>query len=357
VITRRALLAGLGVAPFAAHFALASPTQRFLSCADDRARDHYAVGFDLTGAQHFKIKLPARGHGYAQHATRGETIVFGRRPGAFAALVDARTGTLAGLIAPPTGRCFYGHGTFSADGVLLYVCEHDDATGNGFIGVYDAEHGYGRIGDFGAGGVGPHEVRLMPDGKTLVVAVGGIRTDGNRDKLNIASMDPSLAYLDSASGHLIEQVRAPAEWHQLSIRHIDLDAHGRVAIAMQHEGDAGDAVPLAALHTRGQNALQFLRAGEDDQMRLKQYLGDISFSVDGTTICATSPVGSVAALWDARSGACVEMTDAADGCGIAALGDAFLVSGGDGKLRRLATNSNESVAATPWTWDNHLTVV
>ncbi len=357
MLTRRNFLAGLSAVPLVSRISFASTSSLFLSCADDRARNHHVVGFDLTGAPHFKIKLPARGHGYAQHATRAETIVFGRRPGSFAALVDTRAGTLAGMIDPPQGRCFYGHGTFSADGALLYVCEHDDATGNGFIGVYDAQHSYKRIGDFAAGGIGPHEVRLLPDGQTLVVAVGGILTDGKRDKLNIATMDPSIAYLDAASGKVVEQVRAPAEWHQLSIRHIDLDAQGRVAIAMQYEGDAGASVPLAALHVRGQTALQFLRAGEDDAMRLKQYLGDIAFSVDGATICATSPVGSVVALWDARSGAYIEMTDAADGCGIVSLGEAFVVSGGDGRLRRLDTAANEPLAATSWTWDNHMAVI
>ena len=42
------------------------------------------------------------------------------------------------------------------------------------------------------------------------------------------------------------------------------------------------------------------------------YLGDIAFSADGRTICATSPVGSLAALWDARSGAYLGMSEAAE---------------------------------------------
>lgn len=354
MLTRRAVLGGLVAAPLAARVSRAAPPWLFLSCADDRVRDHYVVGFDADGAVRFKVALPARGHGYARHPARPETIVFGRRPGSFAALIDVRAGALMGTFAPPPARCFYGHGTFSADGARLYVCEHDDATGGGFIGVYDAARGYRRLGDFAAGGIGPHEVRLMPDGATLVVAIGGILTDGKRDKLNIATMDPSLAYLDAASGALVEQVRAPADWHRLSIRHIDLDAEGRVAIAMQYEGDAGDAVPLAALHERGQAHLTFLRAPEDDEMRFKHYLGDIAFAADGRTVCATSPVGSVAAFWSSPSGAYLGMTDASDGCGVARLGPAFLVSGGDGRLRRLDAGLNDPIAATGWMWDNHL---
>jgi hypothetical protein len=126
---------------------------------------------------------------------------------------------------------------------------------------------------------------------------------------------------------------------------------------MQYEGEAGTAVPLAALHVRGARALTFLRAPEDDEMRLKHYLGSIAFSADGNTICATSPIGSLAVLWDARSGDYIEMTEAADGCGIARLNSGFLVSGGDGKLRRVDADSNEPVAATAWMWDNHFAAV
>jgi hypothetical protein len=356
MLTRRGFLSAAMVFPFTARGGFATPQNILVSCADDRARDHYVVGLDLSGGQRFKIKLPARGHGYAQNPANSETIVFARRPGSFFAAIDSHLGEIISMIEPPDGRCFYGHGTFSAEGTRLYVCEHDDGTGDGFIGIYDVERGYARVGDFGAGGIGPHEVRLMPDGETLVVAIGGILTDRARDKLNIATMDPSLAYIDASSGRLVEQVRPLAGWHQLSIRHIDIDARGIVAIAMQYEGDAGDAVPLAALHGRGDAQLTYLRAPDDDEIRLKHYLGDISFSADGKTILATSPVGSVAALWDARSGGFLDMAEATDGCGIVALGDAFLVSGGDGRLRRLDAGENVPLAATDWLWDNHLIV-
>ena len=44
------------------------------------------------------------------------------------------------------------------------------------IGVRDAQDGYRQIGELPSDGIGPHEATLMPDGKTLVVANGGIRT-------------------------------------------------------------------------------------------------------------------------------------------------------------------------------------
>ena len=58
----------------------------------------------------------------------------------------------------------------------------------------DATDDYRQVGELPAHGVGPHEVVLMPDGKTLAVANGGIRTHPDRDRvpLNLDSMQPSL---------------------------------------------------------------------------------------------------------------------------------------------------------------------
>jgi hypothetical protein len=351
-LSRRAVLTGLLALP-AARGVLAAPGTRYMSCADDRNHRHFVVGFDAEGHIDFQLPLPARGHGFALHPASGDCVVFARRPGSFACVIDLAARAITSSIAPVSGRSFYGHGTFSADGEILYVCEHENADGTGLIGLYDVARGYARIGEFSAGGIGPHEVRLMPDGKTLVVAVGGILTDLDRDKLNIETMDPSLVYLDAASGRLLEQVRPPRDWHQLSIRHIDIDAQGHVAVAMHYEGDERDAVPLAALHRRS-DALMFLRAPEDDEIRLHQYLGDIAFDASGATVAATSPRGSVVAVWDAVSGDHLALEEAADGCGIVGTDDGFVVAGGDGRLRRISAGSNRPVAATTWLLDNHL---
>ena len=45
--------------------------------------------------------------------------------------------------------------------------------------------GTSRIGELASFGVGPHEVVLMPDGATLVVANGGIRTHPDRDRAKL----------------------------------------------------------------------------------------------------------------------------------------------------------------------------
>ena len=347
-IDRRAFLIGLGASTLAAAAprAFAGSAPLFVSAADGRAHEHYAVGVEATGEVRFQIPLPARGHGIA--ADDGRAVLFGRRPGTFAVVIDLAEGRLVQTIGSSTARSFEGHGAFSADGSRLFTTEHDDLSGAGLIGVYDTQS-WKRLGEFAAGGIGPHEIRLMPGGASLVVCIGGIRTDGQRDMLNLDTMEPSLAYLDTDSGHLLEQVGPPAEWHQLSIRHMDLLADGTVGFGMQYMGDEEDEVPLMALHRRGGN-ISWLRADETEERRLQQYIASVAFDASGKHLAATSPRGNVIAQWDVGSGTYLGAKAAADVAGIAQLGDDFLVSGGDGTLRTGARS-----VATQLAWDNHLT--
>ena len=60
-------------------------------------------------------------------------------------------------------------------------------------------------------------------------------------------MRSSLAYLDLASGRLLHRREPEPQWHQLSIRHIDVSPDDRVAIAMQFEGQPQLLPPLIAI--------------------------------------------------------------------------------------------------------------
>ena len=81
------------------------------------------------------------------------------------------------------------------------------------IGVYDATDGFRRIGEFPTHGVGPHELLLLDDGRTLAIANGGIEThpDFGRAKLNIATMKPSFVFVDRITGDLIEKHELPPD--------------------------------------------------------------------------------------------------------------------------------------------------
>ncbi|UYO95541.1 DUF1513 domain-containing protein [Pollutimonas sp. M17] len=334
---------------------------RLYVAARKNAGRYEAALFDAQGRDQRVLPLPGRGHSFAIDAARGRVVAFGRQPGFFAIAFDA-----AGKRAPQTldvapGRHFFGHGVFSPDGRLMAATENDYEAGRGVLGLYDASQGggYRRVGEVPTHGVGPHEVVLMPDGRTLCVANGGILThpDYGKLQLNADDMRPSLAYIDMHGGQLLEQVFLDAGLNRLSIRHLVVDGAGSVWFGCQHTGPAGERPPLVGRHRRGGSPELF--TGPDDALRgMKNYVGSLARNASGTRIATSSPVGGQIMYWDAASGRCLGVTRMFDGCGVAPLADkGFLASSGQGELARLTPGKPEPArvaAAADLAWDNHL---
>jgi hypothetical protein len=201
VTTRRGFLATLlaaGVVPRLGWAAVGNPS--FLAAAREPDGSFALHGLDTHAASTFRVPLPARGHAGAGHPSRAEAVAFARRPGAFALVLDCARGDVLHRLTPPAGRQFNGHGVYSETGAVLFTSEQVSDTSDGVIGIWDVEAGYVRAGEMRTGGIGPHDLRLMPGGETLVVANGGIATGPtDRRKLNLPTMRPNLTYL-SLSG-------------------------------------------------------------------------------------------------------------------------------------------------------------
>jgi hypothetical protein len=333
---------------------------RFLAARRHGSR-HEAALFDSRARDLAVLALPDRGHSFAIDATGERAVVFGRQPGFFALAFSLADGHQLGSLALPAERHFFGHGVFSSDGSRLFATENDFANGSGVIGVYDARAGakWKRLGEFVTGGIGPHEVVLMPDGGTLCVANGGLLThpDYGKEPLNRATMRPSLAYLDAGNGRLLERIELPPELFQLSIRHLATDGRGAVWFACQHEGPATQQPPLLGRHRRG--AQPELFSGPPAVLRgLRNYLGSVAIDTATDVLVTSSPVGGHVAFWSAVDGRSLGSVARPDGCGVAACGSGqFLVSDGfgamiatgpDGRKRQLMGTSPELA------WDNHL---
>lgn len=346
--TRRDFLAGLmaaGMAPGPTWADASSPS--FLSAARTRAGDYILVGMDQSGDERFRIPLPARGHAAAAHPTRPQGVAFARRPGTFALVLDCTTGDVLARLDSPQGRHFYGHGTFDVAGDLLFTTENNYDAGQGRIGIWDVRRGYVRIGEIASHGVGPHDLRLMPD-VTLVVANGGIDTHpaSGRQKLNIPTMRPNLSYLDM-DGTLLDQVE-PSHPHA-SIRHLGVRGDGLVALGMQWQGDVAGAPALVATHRRGEG-LRIL----GDQSGLAGYVGSVAFSGDGSQIAITSPRGGEAQVFAAATGQQLGRFEKADICGVAALDRGVILTNGQGGV---FGSGAQILAQHDLAWDNHLVAI
>jgi hypothetical protein len=197
------------------------------------------------------------------------------------------------LFTTPANRHFYGHGVFSPDGRLLWATEHDNETRQGLLGVYSATQGYKRIGELKTFGIGPHEVILLADGRTLAVANGGIETHietngTGREKLNLDTMMPSLAFIDSATGDLVAQHNQVSDLHKLSIRHIAADARGEVWFGAQWEGDAEETPELVGF-AGIDRPLRIIEPETPRGASLAGYIGAVAISGDKRILAASAP--------------------------------------------------------------------
>lgn len=312
-----------------------------------------AAGFSIldgNGAVLRTVALPDRGHDVAADAAGRWAVAFARRPGNFAVAVDRTRDAAPIVFAAPDGRHFFGHGAFSGDGNLLYATENDYETAEGVIGVYAVADGFRRVGEFPSFGIDPHELLLTPDGRTLVVANGGIEThpDFGRAKLNLSSMQPSMVFIDTATGALIEKHTLPPVLSRLSTRHIDIDARETVWIGCQWEGGNSERPPLVLKLARG-DGLTPLALPEETQARLANYVGSVAVNRAEGLLAVTSPHGNCAVIIDTATGRVQRVADDTDVCGVAARGPSFLLSSGEGRFgeTRLDFSFDNHIARLP----------
>jgi len=344
-----AFLAGL--APNAAMAMLAADAVFATAYVDSGGRYGIAL-LSEAGELIRALPLPDRGHDVAFDPRSGRAVAFARRPGAFALVFD-RTGAARPLtITAAPGRHFFGHGVFSPDGRLLYATENDIDAAAGLIGVYDATAGFARIGEFPTHGMDPHELLLMPDGRTLAVANGGIEThpDFGRAKLNLATMKPSLVFIDRHDGSLIESHELAPDLHQLSIRHMDLDASGRVWFGCQYEGPALDRPPLVGSVRPGESIV-LLDMAPDILSGFRNYIGSVAANTAAGTVAVSSPQGNRLAVIDTDSGTVVADRALTEVCGIAADRAGYFATTGEGHVVRA---SGEEATLSGYVWDNHI---
>jgi uncharacterized protein len=311
--------------------------------------------FDEQGNILIDIPLPGRGHGIIVSPNKGHAIVFARRPGIFAYVINLSSGLVTQNLTTQTGRHFYGHGCFSHDGRFLYTSENEIETSRGIIAVRDVQNGYALVASHPSGGIGPHELGLLSGSDTLVVANGGIKTmpELGRTKLNLETMSPSLVLMNSHTGEIEATHKLAPDLYQLSIRHMSIGPSG-VALALQYEGPKSQHMPLLASFDG--STLKLAETPPSLARAMRNYAGSVAHDLSGQLIGLTSPRGNIVSFWEANSLAFLGTQNVADVCGIAA-GDGpgeFVIAGGTNALTASHNTLGSALHFANTQWDNHL---
>ncbi len=344
------------VGPGVSHATAADGRTLYLS-ACRLADGGYAVAeFDPEGMVVRTIPLPDRGHGFAVTADRRRAVAFARHPRTFAVAFNIGGSDEPTVFACPQDRHFYGHGVFVSNDRLLLATENDYDNARGVVGVYDVAAGFRRIGELGTNGIGPHELVMLPDGRTAAIANGGIDThpDAGDAKLNLATMAPSLIFMDTENGDILAEHRLDPSLHQLSIRHLAVDAEGSVWFGCQYEGPSTDRPPL--IGHAGPDTGPLMINAEPAELRasLRNYVGSVATTADGSVVAVSSPRGGEIAFFD-LAGRFLGAQSLPDGCGLAPLGDGRVVAtSGEGRIISATPRDNAELAIADLAFDNHI---
>ena len=363
-IDRRRLLAGalgvVGAALLPGPGRSEAAPELYAATRKSPGGDYSAAIFDAAGQDMNAVGLSARGHDIAACPITRCCVAFARRPGNFAVAFSADRSAPPICFTTPPDRHFYGHGIFSPDGRLLFATENAFAEGQGRIGIYDATSGFKRIGEFAAYGIDPHDIALLADGRTLVIANGGLAThpdfgDG-RAPLDLAAMAPSLTYVDLRTGDLIEKHALPGELRMTSLRHLDKGVGGRVIIGCQTPvTEDGPELPLVLRHRLGE-PLTPVELGEELQMALNGYVSSVAVDASGEVAAVTSSKGNSVLFVDVRSGRALGRRSLSDVSGVASGRDAgeFLLTTGFGNVvSGVSLDRASGSHKADWQWDNH----
>ncbi|MDO9322843.1 MAG: DUF1513 domain-containing protein [Pseudomonas sp.] len=358
-------LAGLSLGTLAAAAAFSGwtlsrqgPQALLLSARNDADGRHLAVGYRLDGTQVFSTQVSERCHDVVAHPSLPLALFVGRRPSTQSYLIDCRDGRLVQTLHSPIDRHFYGHAVFHRSGDWLYSTENDTRDpGRGVLGVYRLQDGQlQRHSELSTHGVGPHQLLWLPDGETLVVANGGIRTEADsREELNLDAMDSSLVLM-RRDGSLLSKEQLAAQ-QMNSIRHLAVAADGTVVSGQQYQGDPTASAALLAIKRPGQ-PLQAFPLAEGQRQAMQQYCASLSIHDELRLLALTAPRGNRLFIWDLDSAAVRLDVPLADCAGIGAVPEGFVVSSGTGRCRLYDCRSPQIVATAlqlpAGLWDNHL---
>lgn len=193
-----------------------------------------------------RVLLPIAIHALAVAPDRLRAFVCSLEGESFL-LLDTTALEVDAVLAPhEPGFVGGGHAVWSPDGAVVYVTERrrpapysgDPAAHEGRVVVRDGRDGR-VLAVWPSGGIGPHDIALLPDGATLAVAHYGSPDSGRGPAGPKAPgvVEPSIAFLDRTSGRVLERVLGPERG--LEIRHLT-PVGARAVVAIQTRLVEGD---------------------------------------------------------------------------------------------------------------------
>jgi uncharacterized protein len=363
MVTRRGFLSG--AAAFSLGGSLARPA--FADTAPIALMSAARIGVHDGGVlwrdnKFVPFALPGRGHALAHHAASNNVVLVGRRPGAFAAIVNASDPQSLRIFSPAKNCHFAGHAVIAPDAASMITSEFNAETTRGVLVVRDCTDGRERA-HWSPEGIEPHELLFAGNGSRVVVALGGLIKDGGvaGPAFNDGGIDSAVAEIDPRSGKILHRYKLSAAFATLSLRHMAMAPdEKRIAIGMQDQDqDLSIPRPLAGVLRLGEE-IELLPMPDASACDFRGYIGSIAFDKAGDFIAATSPRGGVVGLWSMRTRTWLGGLALPDACGLAPgiTPGEFWATSGYGDIVNLEATQHGLAVKAKWrvaaSFDNHV---
>ncbi len=130
----------------------------------------------------------------------------------------------------------------------------------------------------------------MPDGETLVVANGGIRTEAeSRVEMNLDAMEPSLVLM-RRDGNLLSKETLAQQMN--SVRHLAIGRDGTIVAGQQFMGDAHEHADLLAIKRPGR-PFEAFPVAEEQRLAMAQYTASVAIHDDLRLVALTARAATV----------------------------------------------------------------
>jgi len=198
-------------------------------------------------------------------------------------------------------------------------------------------------------------VSWMPDGETLVVANGGIRTEAeSRVEMNLNAMEPSLVLMQR-DGTLLSKEVLPQQMN--SVRHLAIASDGTIVAGQQFMGSSDETAELIAIKRPGQ-AFQAFPVPEQQLQSMAHYTASVAIHNELRLVALTAPRANRLFIWDLDTAQVRLDAPMPDCAGVGAVADGFVVTSGQGRCRLYNCRKSELIGQPmqlpSGLWDNHL---
>ncbi len=234
-----------------------------------------------------RIGLHFFGHGFSFHPRAPHEAAIFEKRGPGGCYVDLLEQKVLRRINPLPDHHFYGHGSFSIEGDVVFAIESSLVNGEGAISVRDAKT-FDVLEQFPTYGMGPHDCALIERGTVLAITNAG--SPVGRQPL------PCVTFVEVKSRKLLDKhdVTNP----NINTGHIALTADRDFAVVSAPRDGLPQDTALGGLSLRtGKKPMQHVASPAE---AVNGMIGEtLSVAIHGPTgtVAATSPRGGVISFW------------------------------------------------------------